>query len=956
MRRFVTMSVLVVLALLVMRQFLLAQTGGGSLRGYVKDEQGGVLPGVAITAASPSVATPYKGVTDAEGLYRLNNLSPGVYSIAAELDGFATFIRQNVVVGAALNLDVGIVMKLRTVAETVTVVADSPLLETSKAGQAVNVSGEMVQAVPLAARRHWSEYLRFTPGAVVNDGTQNQAATFYFHGAGFNSYETTIDGSDMSSAQNPWPGYSDLPAGTISDIQVGTNGLDAATPLGFGEASNVVTKSGTDSLHGEGTFAFTPKVWTGTNTPGGTSQYGTLIQPEIAAGGPLQTQRIWFFGSFRYRSGLFGIGRPAAQVTAMEAIDPAFGPFDKNIAGPISFFKVTEQINSAHRLEGFVNRDTTTYDAIGTFDTGRFEQEWIGGWGASGKLSSVWANWLASQVTFSWNNKSFGRSLTSTAQPSLVVYQAVNQSSGRLTGVTQLANMQNDPSYPTAPYWKWNMRADFTAHRAGWLGTHDIQFGTWVEQNHFKNIVTYPANGFSLENDVLKDPKNPAGGYTPFYRLTYDGGSNTTSQGSFNDYAGYIQDAWRPAPRVSITGGLRIDKVKRHDDLFQLQTQNSTEFGPRVGVNYMLTSDERNAIRASFMRVADAPSINQLLFAFGTNTLGFTEQYALKLDGNFNTTFITPTSTVQTSNRIFDPNYSQPIVDEWTVGYRRQLPHQTMVDVGFIHRAYVNRPALLETNATYNGNVFTGYANVSQNSIAQLTNDIWNYPIYRAFEVLVTTKAKQFQVLGSYTDSWSELIGTWQPGDPASFITPNAFPFSQGLGSNDNRSAASANGLSASTGDPGWTPQITRLAVVYNAPWNLITSISYSRQSGLSSGPILTQIAAADPQFGPPTVTLSNGRVVSNPLATTIRFANPTRSDGQYHLPALNIFNARVGRQFPLSHNQKLEIDANIFNIGNFAGFQGFLSGANQLFSANYGQGGNIQQPVSGQLSIRYLF
>ena len=73
-------------------------------------------------------------------------------------------------------------------------------------------------------------------------------------------------------------------------------------------------------------------------------------------------------------------------------------------------------------------------------------------------------------------------------------------------------------------------------------------------------------------------------------------------------------------------------------------------------------------------------------------------------------------------------------------------------------------------------------------------------------------------------------------------------------------------------------------------------------------------------------------------------------------VPALNIFNARIGRQFPLPHNQKVEIDANVFNLGNLGGFQGFLSGANQLFSANYGKGGNVQQPVSGQLSIRYLF
>jgi len=49
-----------------------------------------------------------------------------------------------------------------------------------------------------------------------------------------------------------------------------------------------VTKSGTDNLRGTGTFASTPKAWTGTNTPGGTSEYMTLIQPEIAGGGPIR--------------------------------------------------------------------------------------------------------------------------------------------------------------------------------------------------------------------------------------------------------------------------------------------------------------------------------------------------------------------------------------------------------------------------------------------------------------------------------------------------------------------------------------------------------------------------------------------------------------------------------------------------------------------------------------------
>jgi hypothetical protein len=955
MRRFVMASMFLVLVLLAVSASLFAQTEG-SIRGYIHDEQNAVLPGVSVVVTSSDAPRPHTAVSDQDGSYRLLNLPPGQYSLKAELQGFDSFVRDNILVRAGLNISVDIVMKVGSVSETVEVRGEAPLLETSKAEAAVNVSGELTQSVPLAARRHWSEYLRFTPGAVATDGTQNQAATFWFHGAGFNSYETTIDGGDMSSAQNPWPGYSDLPAGTIADIQVGTSGLDASTPLGFGEASNVVTKSGTDAVKGEATFSFTPQAWTGTNTPGGTSQYATLIQPELAGGGPLQKQHWWLFGSFRYRSGTFGIGRPAAQIAAMEALDPTFHPFDKTITGPITFIKATGQLTTAQRLDGYVNRDTTTYGAISTFDTGRFLDEWIGGWGSSVRLSSVWTTWLTSQIGFSWNNKTFGRRMFNTSLPSLVVYQTAIPSSGALTGVTQLANLQNAASVPTAPYSKWNVRADFTAHKSAWLGTHDVQFGTWLEGNSIKNVTNYPDGGFSVEYAVLRDPNNPAVGITPFYKRIYDGVQVTSSQGTFGDYAGYVQDRWSPISRATITVGLRIDQVKRFDDLFQVRTQNSTQFGPHIGINYVITADQRDAVRASFMRVADAPSINQLLFATGTNTLGYTEQYAVNLDGNFNTTFVTPTSTKANSNLVFDPHYSQPIVDEWTVGYRRQLPGQVVVDAGFIHRAYLYRAALVEQNATFNGNVFTGYRNPSLNSVTLLTDDVWNYPVYKALELLVTKQTEHFQVLASFTRSWSHLAGTWQPLDPAAFIQPSAFQFDRGLGSNDNRLAASNNGLNATTGDPGWIPTIARLATVYHAPWNLIAGLNYTLQAGLSSGPILARIPTPDPQFGPATVTLSNGRVVPNPLATTIRFAFATRSDGQYELPAMHVLNLRLGRQFQLGRDRRLELDANIFNVGNFGRYQGFLSGANQLYSANYSLGGNVQQPVSGQFSARLLF
>src|SRR5436190_23877132 len=83
----------------------LAQTQG-SLRGYVKDEQGGSLPGVTVTAKSPALIQPSTTVTEADGAYRLVNLPPGTYTVTAELTGFATFRRTDVLLRAGANLQV----------------------------------------------------------------------------------------------------------------------------------------------------------------------------------------------------------------------------------------------------------------------------------------------------------------------------------------------------------------------------------------------------------------------------------------------------------------------------------------------------------------------------------------------------------------------------------------------------------------------------------------------------------------------------------------------------------------------------------------------------------------------------------------------------------------------------------------------------------------------------------
>lgn len=958
------LSIGVLLVLMCLAADAAAQTEG-SIRGYVRDEQGAVLPGVTMTVTSADVANPRVAVSDIEGYYRLLNVPPGDYTITAELTGFTKYVRPNVLVRAGLNLGVDIILKIGAVSETIQVVAETPLLEMSKAEQSVNVSGEMVQALPLGSQKHWSEFLRFAPGAISRDATNNQAPVFYVHGSGITSSSTLIDGADMTSAINPWAGYAALPEDTISDVQLKTSGLDAAAPLGMGVAANVVTKSGTNTFKGSGTYTYSPKAWIGNNAPaGGTPESASLNMPEFALGGPIRHDKWWFYGSYRYRSGTFGIGRQSDQVADMKALDPNFTPFDNKISANIFFAKVTARLNPVHEFSAFVNRDSTPYESNGLFNTGQFVKTIIGGEGVSARLTSAWSNWLTSRMAVSWNDKSAITEMVDPSTTSKPVYRTAVPSSGQLLGVTQRATLSNVASASKSPYTKWTITADTTMYKTGWGGSHEIQAGLFLQPHMTReDTIVYANNGFALEEQVLRDATNPAAGFVPFHRRIYDAGSGLLAKGQFADNAIYVQDGWRPTSRVTVNAGIRFDRVTRDDDLFALRLQNSWEVGPRVGVNLVLTKDLRNVVRGSYMRVHEAVNINaQSASGAGTQgsgaqTIGFRDLYDTARDGTFSAVFVTPAASPVSPNRIIDPGYHQPFVEEWSVGYRRQLPGQASFDIGFMTRDYRDRTALVEQNAIYEGSVFKGYKNVALNEIYLLTNNQWNWPVYRALEMVFTKQVTRFQTVASYTLVRPHQAGTWQPNDPASFIQPNAFPFDKGLGSNDNRSASTNDSINgATTSSIEWTEQVARFQGVYHAPWDINFSTSYTLQKGRWSGPILTRIAASDPQFGPTTVTLSNGRVVSNPLATTLRFANATRSDGQYQLAALHYLNMRVGKEFRLPANRKFAVNLDLFNVKNFGSFQGFLAGANQLFSTNYGRGGEIQPPRSLQLELRVWF
>ncbi|HEX4915484.1 MAG TPA: carboxypeptidase-like regulatory domain-containing protein, partial [Vicinamibacterales bacterium] len=329
MRRFVRFGICLLVAFHVSVIVAEAQATGSSLRGYVKDGQGGALPGVTVTATSPDMIAPASAVSDATGYYRLINLPPGEYTVTAELQGFRIYQRQGILLRAAVNFQVDIDMEIGTLAETITVTGDSPMLEVSKPGNILNIDGEFQKQMPLAARKNWTDFLEQTPGVHSRPFDDGSGRSVYFgHATEHFAHVVQLEGMQAGNYNDFQLTYVQMGSDMIQDIQVKTGGSDASTPMGTGLGINVITKSGGNTFRGTAGYAFQPLDWASNNTHHKTvydlsgtplAQYstcpnlqctstgGTPVQADIGQfdgsfGGPVVKDRIWFFTSFRKSS------------------------------------------------------------------------------------------------------------------------------------------------------------------------------------------------------------------------------------------------------------------------------------------------------------------------------------------------------------------------------------------------------------------------------------------------------------------------------------------------------------------------------------------------------------------------------------------------------------------------------------------------------------------------------
>jgi hypothetical protein len=996
MRGISRFGILLLVASMASVPFAEAQTGS-SLRGYVKDDQGGVLPGVTVTATSPDMIQPATAVTDATGYYRLINLPPGEYSVTAELTGFSTYTRDKIVLRAAVNFQVDITMAIGTLNETITVSGDSPMLEVSNPGNVLNIDGEFQKQMPLAARKNWTDFLEQTPGVHSRPFDDGSGRSVYFgHATEHFAHVVQLEGMQAGNYNDFQLTYVQMGSDMIQDTQVKTGGSDAATPMGTGLAINVITKSGGNSFRGTAGYAYQPLRWSSDNThhrtvfalsgPLGTyttcpnkeciSTGGTPVQADIGQfdgsfGGPIVRDRAWFFGSFRKSAVETQISRNQKSVNDILAYYPNATLFPQQIKGYQPYVKITSRLGSSHELSGFFQRDRTHgqsnwnyfFDPINVYSNG--------GNVYSGKLTSTWGQRLTTTFSVGYNNKSGNDNDTYEAfgfnaqGPNIVIYDGTRISSGFITGNSLILEGGNNSTRTFVPASLYLIRGDMTYYKEGWLGSHELATGFFIEpQNIYDQRTEYTNDGFFREYRTVVNAANPSLGTVPYRRDYANPISLQTRQARDSNYAFYVQDSWKPDARVTANIGMRFDYVKRVDEVKGITRQKSWTVQPRIGATYLLTQDAKNVLRASYSRLGEQVMGRDGVTTFGSDdTVSFRREYDNNLDGIFETVQLLPASSAALAAQQIAPDLHQPYLDEFIVGFRRQFGWQMGLDVGYINRAYKDMWARVDINGIYPdapGLPFLGFGKVDPNQgiVYQQTNNTWSQLKYQAIELTLTKNMSHgFQFIAGINRQWHKMDGTWNPTDPARFVQPDHFANNANLymprGNNDENSLPdTGNALSYG---PTWMKYRGNFGAVWQAPWGINVAGNLTVQAGPWSGSPLYQLSANDPdvlKYGPASIPLANGLTAPNPLATRNRYVFSNRGEGQVQAPTINTVGLKIGKVLRYQRYQ-VEVAGNIFNLLNAGDYTQYsYNSAYQSWSSNFLLMVNQQPARAFQLTV----
>jgi hypothetical protein len=405
---------LIVLSVLLFAVTLTAQVRTGNIYGKIVDTEGNPLPGVSVTLTGTQMA-PMTQVTNEMGIYRFVSLSPSdKFDISAELTGFKKETRTGIIVSIGSNAEINLTMAVGTIEEQITVVAQTPIVDTKKTSVGANITKEAMQSLP-TARDPWV-VMQLAPAIMldrenVGGNESGQQSTFLTKGDMANNGYVgsnniwSVDGIDITdpAAQGGSALYYDFDM--FEELNITTGGAADVSIQTGGIALNMVTRRGGNRMSMAGRFYLTDGFFQSTNLTPELIAQGVVATNKIQnikdfgfnAGGPLIKDKLWWWGAYGVQD-IF--------------VYTIYGTPDKSLLNNYNF-KLNAQILPNNRFEALVTaggkekfgRNAAVAKPEGDHQRGKYY------WGSPViKLQDehVFGNNLYMSLKYSYNDAGFG--------------------------------------------------------------------------------------------------------------------------------------------------------------------------------------------------------------------------------------------------------------------------------------------------------------------------------------------------------------------------------------------------------------------------------------------------------------------------------------------------------------------------------------------------------------------
>jgi hypothetical protein len=975
-----------------------------SIIGTAVDDTKSVLPGVSVTATDQAAGRQMVAITNERGEYRLLNVPPGKYTVQAELAGFSSVVLKDVELLVGQNATIPFVMKLAQVSETLTVVGETPLVDTTSSQVTGNVDRRQMEELPLQGR-NWMELSKLIKGITANDVTNTPGVSRD------DDFQLNLDGQQITQkVAGSGFGQPKFSREAIAEFQIVTNLFDVTQGRSAGIQVQAISRSGTNTMAGSVYGFFRDDKF---NAPDPVANRVLPYQNQqvgASLGGPIARDKIHFFSSFEYErepgtiftspsvlpGQSFTLPYKNTQKSLLARVDDQLSTNDRlTVRGSLYYLDNPLVLTAgAHPSNGYINTQQAT--------------NIVGNW------SKVLSNTRVQELRVGYNH--FDWSRTPVPGQTGVEYNfAGGLIVGKAYNYPQIFNQDNFES-----------RYDLSLHR----NAHDLKIGgefiyvkntgEWFIQSVGRMI--FNSNPANLNQIIVGlDPANWNIGAIPVNTIREfdqnfhpgDWGINVPRP----TWAAWIGDNWRISDQLTLNYGVRWDVdwgVASPPDVvtnsiainnnaaaanrnipdmlgtdfgFKDNIHDNTNLAPRAGFTYNIGGKNDLVVRGGTGLYYTTP-VSNMTFSPQIYSQMVTAAFLPPASGRCadGSSFVTnPACGVTTydqakavapaqSPRIVSPDYKNPFTWQSSIGFQKQINQVTGFEIDLTHFNQYRDTRTIDPNLFYNP--ATGY---NQNPAA--VNGLANRPnrAYTQIAYFVSTGHRDQTQLSMALNR--RFKNNFQSGATYTYMVSMHDDGNIGYTApGQNNQFDYLDGEYATSTD--FQKNTLRLYGLYRFPLGISASLSYFYGSGNrfaaniaaqvygKPGTNRLNLTAAgtptNPIVIPATATLANGDVID--IAS--RFHGPSTINSGDTIPRnalqglpLHKVDLRLTKDIKIAGNTKISLIGevyNLFNHHNYGSYNTALSataaGTTALFGQPQQNTGNAYVPRQAQFAFRLGF